>query len=415
MRLGINRETTGMFKTLMLATALTVAVASGAQAACAFRNETPIRMLAASFPAWKAATDAMAECGNFQAELDLQFRDKQPAAMAAQPARYHIAGLAVNSLVPLLDQGTVRPLDDLVAKYGKDLQPNQLIRIDGKVMAIAILVNAQHLMYRDDIYKQLGLSEPKTYDELLTQLERIKTSGLVQYPLGGTYRAGWDLATEFVNLYFGYGGTFIGAGNVPTVNNASGQRTLEMMKKLTAYMDPEYLASDAPYVAKQFQQGKIAVSNLWATRAGAMDDPKESTVVGKVVMAAAPAAVPGGKPATTIWWDGFAVAKNISDAEAEAAFRVALEGIDGEMVRANNDLAVWLSKDYKPGPAARGAAASAEGGATPYPATTAMGLMQTALAQNLPGFFTGAQTAEQTLARIEAAYTTAARERGLLR
>ena len=60
----------------------------------------------------------------------------------------------------------------------------------------------------------------------------------------------------------------------------------------------------------------------------------ESKVVGMVEGAAAPAAMAGGAPATTLWWDGFVIAKNISDEEADAAFRVALEGIDTEMVTA---------------------------------------------------------------------------------
>ena len=85
------------------------------------------------------------------------------------------------------------------------------------------------------------------------------------------------------------------------------------------------------------------------------------------------------------------------------------------MVRANNDTALWLIRGYQPGPSVVGAVASAQGGAPGYPATTAMGLMHTALANNLAGFFTGQQSAEQTLARVEAAYAAAAKEKGLLR
>ena len=43
---------------------------------------------------------------------------------------------------------------------------------------------------------------------------------------------------------------------------------------------------------------------------------------------------------------------NIFDADAETVFRVAMEGIDEEMVKANNNTAVWLIKGYTPGPAA---------------------------------------------------------------
>ena len=37
--------------------------------------------------------------------------------------------------------GTIRPLDDLVAKYGSQPKLNQLVRIDGKIMAITMMVS----------------------------------------------------------------------------------------------------------------------------------------------------------------------------------------------------------------------------------------------------------------------------------
>ena len=40
---------------------------SGAWASCAFENTVPLSSMSAGFEAWKAVTDAMAECGNFQA------------------------------------------------------------------------------------------------------------------------------------------------------------------------------------------------------------------------------------------------------------------------------------------------------------------------------------------------------------
>ena len=404
-----------MKRSLLLALAVAASMSAPAYAACDIKSPTPIKIMAAAFPAWKSMTAAMQECGNVQVELDMQYRDKQPAALAAKPALYHVAGTSSNNLVTLLNDGTVRPLDELVAKFGQQLTPNQLVRIDGKIVAIAMMVNTQHLMYRSDVLEQLKIAPPTTYDEFLAAAEAIKKAGVMPYPVGGTYKAGWDLATEFVNIYFSFGGQFVGPDNKSMVTGDAGQKTLDLMKKLTAYMDPEYLTSDATFVAKQFQQGKVALSNFWATRAGAIDDAKESTVSGKVVMAAAVSAVPGGKPATTLFWDGFAIAKNITDAEAEFAFRIALKGIDDDMVKANNNDAVWLIKAYKPSRLSDGAAQSAAKGAPSYPATTYMGLMQSALGKSLPDFFAGRKTAAEALAAVEAEYTTVAKEKGILK
>ena len=302
-----------------------------------------------------------------------------------------------------------------MAKHGQHLRPNQLIKIDGQSMAVAMMVNAQHLMYREDILGDLGIAVPATYDEVLAAAETIKQAGVVEYPLGGTYKTGWNIAQEFVNMHVGMGGSFIDSENRPTINNEQGLAALEMMKRLTAYMDPEYLVSDSTYVQQQFQQGKIAIANLWASRAGAMDEEGESQVVGKVKMASAPAAVAGSRPASTLWWDGVVFAKNMSDDAADAAFRVAMEGIDREMVEANNDIAVWLDR--------RGSRRRPSPRAPSRPRTTAPSPIRRAppwasciprSAMVLSDFLTGAKDAATTLADIESAYLTAAEEQGLL-
>lgn len=401
-------------KKITLAGALSLAT-SGAYAACSYENTVPLKSLSAGFEAWKAVTAAMAECGNFEPELDQEFRTKQSAAFAANPALYQIGGVANATLVPLVNEGTVRPLDDLIAKYGQNLNANQPVKIDGKTMAIAMMVNAQHLMYREDILNDLGIEVPTTYDEVLAAAEKIKAAGVVEYPLGGTYKTGWNLAEEFINMYMGFGGSFFSDGNQPAINNEAGVNALNMMKALTAYMDPEYLVSDSTYVQQQFQQGKIAMANLWASRAGAMNDEAESQVVGKVIMASAPAAMAEGKPASTIWWDGVVIAANITDEEADAAFRLVMEGLDKEMVMANNDAAVWLVDGFEVGPLAQGAIATLTAGAPPYPASSQMGLMHTAIGNNIADFLIGNESAEAALADTEAAYLTSAKEAGLVK
>jgi ABC-type glycerol-3-phosphate transport system substrate-binding protein len=404
-----------MLKKLALAGAISL-MGTAAWADCAFENDTEVKILSAGFEAWKAVTDAMAECGNVQAELDQEFRTKQPAAFEANPSLYHIGGVSNGTITPLLNAGTIRPLDDLVEKYGQNLAPNQLIKVDGKTMAIAMMVNTQHLMYRDDILSELGIDVPQTWDEVLDAAAKIEEAGVVEYPLGATLKSGWNLAQDFNNMYVGYGGEFFNDDNTTAVNSEAGMKALETIKASMEYMDPEVLVSDSTYVQQQFQQGKIAMANLWASRAGAMNEEAESQVVGKVKMAAAPRAMEGGVPATTLWWDGIVIAANISDEEAEAAFRVAMEGLDSEMVKANNDAAIWLISGYEPGPLAEGAIATATAQPAPpaYPSTTQMGLLHSALGNEIPAYLTGERDAAATLAAIEEAYTTSAKEAGIL-
>ena len=413
-----------MLRTITLAAALGTALSTGAlttaafaasHSECGFTTDMELSSLSAGFEAWKAVTDAMAKCApNFTADLDQEFRTKQLAAFEADPALYQIGGVANATLVPLLDANVIRPLDDLVEKYGQDLQPNQLIKIDGQTMAIAMMVNAQHLMYREDILSDLGIEVPTTWGEVVEAAQVIQDAGVVEYPLGATMMTGWNLGEEFINMYLGFGGELVNADNEPTINNEAGVKALEQMKALVPYLDPEYLTSDSTTVQQQFQQGQIAMANLWASRAGAMNDEAESQVVGKVLMSAAPIAEEGNPPASTLWWDGFVIASNISDEEAEAAFQLIMEGIKPSVIEANNDAAVWLAPGFTPGPLAQGAAETAQGGAPAYPASAASGLMHTALGDNIADFLTGAESAEQALADTEEAYRAAAREQGLL-
>ena len=393
----------------------TAAYADG-HATCDFEIPTEITMLSAAFEAWVAVTDGMAACGNFAPELDQEFRTKQPEGFAADPSLYQLGGVSNGTITPLLNQGTIRPLDDLIAQYGDQLTPNQLIQVDGETMAIAMMVNVQHLMYREDILSDLGIDVPTTWEEVLAAAETIQEAGVVDYPLGATMASGWNIAQEFVNMFGGFGGTFVNDDNTPNVNSEAGLAALDMMMRMTAYMDPEFLNSDSTYVQQQFQQGDIAMANLWASRAAAMNDEAESQVVGLVATAAAPLAMDGGAPATTLWWDGIVVAANITDEEADAAFQVAMAGLDSETVAAAPDAAIWLIEGYEPNDMSGGAIASATANPAPpaYPSTTQMGLMHTALGNELPAFFTGDVTAEEALAAIEAAYTVAAQEVGLL-
>ena len=401
-------------KTGLLLAALLL-TAHSAHAACAYKNTVPVKGYFAAFPLWKVVSEAMKECGNFTAELDQEIRSKGAPALAANPALYDIQYVHNGTIVPLLSQKTIRPLDDLVAKYGQKLRPNQLIKIDGKVMAIALAVNMQYLQYRKDIFDKLGIAAPQTYDDVLAAAEKIKNAKVVQYPFGATYKSDWNVGIDFNNMFAGYGGVYVDADNNPKINSEAGIKSLEMMKKLTAYLDPEYLTADATFVQQQFQQEKIALSVFWASRAANLENPKESKVAGKMASAAAPRAVKGGVPAVHYSWDGWVIAKNTTDAQAEAAFRVAVEAVNADLVRKNNDVAIWLVDGYKPSAIAKGGIDTIENGALPAPSTVWRGFIDGAIAKNVPDYLLGKKSAVETLQQIEADYRVSAKEAGLLK
>ena len=339
--------------------------------------------------------------------------------MQGNPAEYTSAIIANSSIVALMNEDVIRPLDDLVAKHGEGLARNQLITINGEVMAVAFMANAQHLVYRADVLEQIGVEPPKTYEEMLEAAKMIREQGIMENPLGGAYAAGWNLAQEFNNMFIGYGGTFFKDGTAePNVNTEAGVKALEMMKALSEYMNPDFLTHDSNATNAEFRAGNVALMNMWGSRAATLTTAEgvpQEVIDGFAI--AGPMTVGGGDiPASTLWWDGWTVAKNISDEEAEATFIAMMHGIRPELMQ-DEDVrtqAVWLIDGYDPTEAAVGVFAAAQAGTVPYPMLPYMGLMHTALGNELSDFMQGRESAEQALADVEAAYVAAARETGFL-
>ena len=318
-----------------------------------------------------------------------------------------------------MNNDVIRPLNDLVEKHGQGLQKSQLVTIDGNIMGIAFMANAQHLTYRSDILKELAIPMPTTYEEMLAAGKKIANyEGLgMPYPLGGAYAAGWNLAEEFVNMYIGHGGEFFKPGSAEiAVNNQHGIDALNMMKALSELMNPDFLTHDSNATSAEWKAGNVALMNMWGSRIGALRGDEVDAAVVAATATGGPMTVGGGTtPASTLWWDGFTISKNISDADAEASFIALMHAIRPEMLNeTTSPQAVWLIDGYEPTPAAAGVFAAAAMGTKPYPMLPYAGLMHSAAGSELVDFMQGKENAEQALAGLEAAYTTAAKEKGYL-
>ncbi len=393
-------------------------MATASYAACDIDGRVSI--VGNEFPAIQTVGKGAQECagGVVKANLTADHQKINVAGMQGDPAEYTSAIIANSSIVALMNEDVIRPLDDLVAEHGADLKPNQMITIDGKVMAVAFMANAQHLVYRKDVLAEIGVEPPKTYEELLDAAKMIKDKGIMEYPVGGAYAAGWNLAQEFTNMYIGYDGAFFKPGTAEvSINNESGIAALNMMKSLSAYMNPDFLTHDSNATSAEWKAGNVALMNMWGSRVGPLTETEGSTqeIVDNTAIAG-PMTVGGGEtPATTLWWDGWTVAKNVSDEDAEATFKAMMHAIRPDILNEETSpQAVWLIDGYEPTDAAAGVFDAAERGSVPYPMLPFQGLLHTALGAELADFMQGKESAEQALADTEAAYIAAAKEKGFL-
>ncbi|HSO48560.1 MAG TPA: extracellular solute-binding protein, partial [Rhizobiaceae bacterium] len=166
-----------------LAGAMLVSASTLAFADCGIEKGS-VRILGNDFPAIQAVAKAAEACASGTVEVKVNLtKDHESlsvAALSANPPEYTTHIIANSSVLPLLNDGLVRPLDDYVAKYGADLNGSQKVMIGGKVMAVAFMANAQHIFYRADILEKAGVAVPKTYEEVVAAAKTIKEKGLME-------------------------------------------------------------------------------------------------------------------------------------------------------------------------------------------------------------------------------------------
>lgn len=404
-----------------LATLLGSAALAGGHANCGPEGQS-VRVLGSDFPAIQAVTaTAEANCSGATSEFVVNLRDDtrdmMNQALTPTPAQFSSVIVANSTLTQLMNDGLVRPLDDLVAKYGGDLNPNQFITLDGNIMAVAFMANSQHMYSRTDILEQAGVEGiPSTVEEMVAAAEAIRAAGIMEHPVVMN-ATGWNMGELFNLFYFGHGGELFKPGSAePNINNETGIAALESIAALAEYAHPDYLSHASNETQGLWEAGQAALGIMWGSRGGAILDDEGSSpeVIENTVLSSAPTVGGGDTPVATLWWDGVTIAANISDEEAEAAFASLVSALNPALMEDHNDDAIWLVDGFNPGPAAAGVAATAQGGARPYPMIPYVNLMHNAASAELADFLKGDESAADTLADIEAAYITTAKEAGFL-
>jgi multiple sugar transport system substrate-binding protein len=424
---GVNTMKTTLIRRSLLASAAVLAILPGiAQARCDKLQSVKageVNIIGASFPALAHIAKEMETCtqGGLKVQFKMtpQARTETEQAFASQGKSAFDAAVVSGGVFTNLNAlGQIQPMTDLVEKYKAKykIEENMLVRVNGQVMAIAFMQNAQNLYYRKDLFDKHGIKAPATYGDMMAAAKMLKEKEpSIEFPIAQTFSKGFDSQVEFVNMFVGNGGRFFKAGSAqPDFSSDAGVKALENMRAMTQYMTPNFLASNSDDVMNQFQQGKAAMGVLWATRAARMDDPAASKIVGKMEFAAAPAMVAGGKSATHLWWDGVVMPKNLAG-DRETVFQVMMEALDEETMKKGNDLTVWIRSAYQPTRFGTGVAASAKAGAPTWPTEPYFSLAQGEIGKILPDVLSGAMTPKAALDTAAASYTKAAMEKGFIK
>ncbi len=174
------------------------------------------------------------------------------------------AGAALEAIV---SSGKVMDLTQAFNERGwSDKFPPQLIElvtIDGKIYALPIDIETVGLYYNKDMFDEVGVSVPETYEEYLTVLQKLTDAGYYGYAMG--LAGGWPsalMASAF--MYLSAGSEY---RDVLSAEQAwtDCDRCLQGLQAfhdivVSGYTNPEVLGIDQDQANDLFFQGKTAMT-----------------------------------------------------------------------------------------------------------------------------------------------------------
>ncbi|KAB0264641.1 ABC transporter substrate-binding protein [Microvirga brassicacearum] len=218
------------------------------------------------------------------------------------------------SIVQYSKAGWVEPLDaylvnpkfvDAAAYDVNDFLPSLTKNtfINDKRFALPITGEAQILYYRKDVLEKAGLAVPTTFDELYKTAVKLNDPGKMAGILlrGEKIHTAWN-SSGFV---WSYGGKIFDNAANPTkatFDSPEAIAAITMYAKLLQDAGPVGVGNYTWYeTVSDFQQGKAAMYLDASVFMSQIEDPKKSTVSGKVGYAGMPAGPAGAMANTGAW------------------------------------------------------------------------------------------------------------------
>ena len=159
---------------------------------------------------------------------------------------------------------------------------------DGKMVTVPFDIPIFIVMYRKDVYQELGLSAPRTYAEYMANAKAINDEmAPLVYGTTGQMKSGhYSLECDWTNWLWGHGGSVFNSSNKFSGNDAQGIEAMEYWIKLKEYMPPEVTnwTWDGEYTS--MAEGIAGQVYSWGEFFPGLDNPEGSQVAGLLEPAA---------------------------------------------------------------------------------------------------------------------------------
>lgn len=202
----------------------------------------------------------------------------------------------------------IRPIDDLIEKTDPqvlaldDLTPpaRECGMFDGKWYALPQGLHGEMLAYRKDLFEEAGVAVPTNAKEHIAIAKKLhvdkNNDGTIdQYGMAFNGQRGAAFGHQLVVLMYAFGSPIFKDWKKqdmhPVLDTQDTRDALSFMIDMKAYAPPDVLNMAWDERVRSFTQKKSAMTYIWMGRANAVQDPKESQIVGKIGYTA----IPGGK------------------------------------------------------------------------------------------------------------------------
>lgn len=172
----------------------------------------------------------------------------------------------------------------------------------GGLYALPVVGNVEMFAYRRDLLAKYKLQPPRNWDEVL-KIAQV-AGGADANVSGVVFRGtkGNPVVTGFLPILWAYGGDVIDQGGKVTIDSPQALAALKMFVALKAYAPKDVAVYGAAEVRDALQKGAaVQALEVWPAWIPALDDPKQSRVVGEVALQAPPGQVKGPSPMLGIW------------------------------------------------------------------------------------------------------------------
>lgn len=246
------------------------------------------------------------------------------ASLAGESGTYDIIETYSFVIPQFGDEGTVEGLNQYMEEFGGQYGLDQLsdvmleaMSFDSELFALPMQAQMHLMAYRKDIFEELDLAPPTTFEELRAAAEAIQQAGDIQYPVALPLKADFDIATAY-DMALGSLGvdltdaeTLTGNFDAPEAKEAF----VELMS-LTSYMDPQVTTFDQPAVQQQMYNGSAAIAIMFSGRMNDLAKESNTELASNFAFAAPPSVQAGGPFFASLSVDGWSIPTNAATDKA---------------------------------------------------------------------------------------------------